>query len=240
MKAFLLTAATFLAFAGGVFAQNLPPDYLWEVGVNYGTAGYTRPLGPAINYQGTRTNTVPDFSVRLDYYINPRWMMNVDLGTRKWVSYGTWNLTDLYGQPLQQREITFLEARHAFNESVALNYVIPLYTRYNTYNKANIYFGAQFGLMQTMNDGSLAYTKYGISPDSSFSYMSKYDYAAGSGHTFGIQMGITYYIVPRLGLNLDLAMRYASIKTSDQHYGSENNHFYLLYFPETVGIRWRF
>ena len=134
MKAFLITAATFLAFAGGVFAQNLPPDYNWEVGFNFGTTGYTRPLGPAINYQGTRTNTVPDFSVRLNYYFNPHWMINLDMGNRKWVSYGNWILNDANGQPLQQREITFLEAAHAINESVGMNYVIPLYTRYNTYN----------------------------------------------------------------------------------------------------------
>ena len=234
MKAFLLTAATLLALAGGVSAQNLPPDYLWEVGANFGTEFYTRPLGPAINYQGTRTNTHSDFSIRLNHYFNPHWMINLDLGSRKWDSYGTWQLNDLYGQELQTREITFLEAKHAINESIGMNYVIPLYTRYNTYNKANIYFGAQFGLMQTVNDGSLAYTNYKQSPDSTFTYMSKYDYGAGTGLTYGIQMGITWYVMPRIGINLDLAMRYASIKTDDQNYGGENNHFYLLYFPETI------
>ena len=240
MKAFLLTAATLMALAGSVFAQNLPPEYYWEVGANFGSCAYTRPLGPAINYQGTRTNTLPDYSFRLDYYFSPHWMINLDLGNTKWTSYGTWQLNDLYGQALKPREITFDVASHAINESIGINYVIPLYTRYNTYNKANINFGAQFGLMNTVNDGSLGYSYYKKSPDSSFSYMSKYDYGSGIGFTYGIQMGITWYVVPRLGINLDLAMRYASVKTNDDHYGSENNHFYLLYFPETIGIRWRF
>jgi outer membrane protein W len=240
MKAFLLTAATFLAFAGSVFAQNLPPDYYWEVGVNGGTCGFTRPLGPAINYQGTRTNTVPDLSVRLNYYFNPHWMINLDIGSRKWVSYGTWQLNDLNGVQLKTREITFLIADKAINESVGMNYVIPFYTRYNTYNKANINFGVQVGLVTTVNDGSLAYSKYKSAPDSNYTYMSRYDYGNGIGLSYGIQMGVTYYFTPRLGVNLDLAMRYASVKTHDTHYGGENNHFYLLYFPETIGLRWRF
>lgn len=240
MKAFLLTAATFLGFAGGVFAQNLPPEYLWEVGVNFGSAAYTRPLGPAINYQGTRTNTLPDYSVRLNYYFNPHWMVNLDLGNTKWISYGTWQLNDQYGQLLKTREITFLIADHAINESVGLNYILPFYTRYNTFNRANINFGVQFGLVNTVNDGSLAYSQYKKAPDSNYNYMSKYDYGSGIGFTYGIQMGFTYYIIPRLGVNIDLAMRYATVKTNDAHYGGENNHFYLLYFPETIGVRWRF
>ncbi len=240
MKAFLITAATFLVMAGGVFAQNLPPDYSWEVGLNAGSSGFTRPLGPATNYQGTRTNTVPDYSFRFNYYFNPHWMINLDLGCRRWESYGTWNLNDQYGLQLKPREITFLIADRAINESVGINFVLPLYTRYNTYNKANINFGAQVGMMTTVNDGSLHYSKYKSLPDSTYTYMSKYDYGFGMGYTYGIQVGFTYYIVPRLGVNLDLAMRFASVRTNDEHYGSENNHFYLLYFPETLGIRWRF
>jgi len=240
MKAFLLTAALFAGMLGGVFAQNLPPDYYWEVGLNFGTDAYTRPLGPAINYQGTRTNTVPDFSLRLNHYFTPHWMINLDLGVRRWDSYADWQLNDLNGVELQQRQVTFVVAQHAINESIAMNYVIPLYTRYNTYNKANINFGAQFGMINTVNDGSLGYSRYGKAPDSSFAYMSKYDYGAGTGFTYGIQMGVTWYVVPRVGLNLDIAMRYASVNTNDQHYNSENDRFHLLYFPETVGLRWRF
>ena len=240
MKAFLLTAATLLAFAGGLFAQNLPPDYLWEVGINGGFSAFTRPLGPAINYQGTSTKTTGDLSIRLNYYFSPHWMINLDIGSRKWESFGTWQPTDQYGQQLQPRQVTFLEASHAVNESVAMNYVIPFYTRYDNYNKANLYFGVSFGLVTTVNDGSLAYSKYSAAPDSGYTYMSKYDYGYGIGLSYGIQMGYTYYIIPRLGVNVDLAMRYVSVNTNDEHYGAENSHFHLLYFPETIGVRWRF
>ena len=60
----------------------------------------------------------------------------------------------------------------------------------------------------------------------------------------GFQVGYTYYffpgLAPRLGVNVQLAMRYAGVATNDTRYASENSSFYLLYFPETIGLRWRF
>ncbi len=240
MKAVLLTLATIMASAGSMFAQNLPPDYYWEAGINGGLCGITRPLGPANAYEGTKTKPVADFSARLNYFLNPNWMLSLDIGDRKWQSEGSWTLNDKYGQTLRTRPITFLIADHALTETVGLNYVIPFYTRYNTYNRSNLYFGVQFGLVTTINDGSLSYSKYKASPDSGYTYTSKYDYAAGTGYTFGVQVGYTYYIVPRLGVNVEIGTRYAHVKTEDEHYASENSKFYLLYFPETIGLRWRF
>ena len=240
MKAFLLTAAAIMACAGSMFAQNLPPDYNWEFGINGGLSGFTRPLGPANLYQGKRTNIVPDFSLRLNYLLNPHWMLNLDIGSRKWQTEGGWTLNDQQGQVLKPRQITFLVADHAINESVGINYVIPFYTRYNNFNSANVNFGVMGGLVTTTNDGSLSYSKYNAAPDPGYIYVSRYDYGYGIGYSFGIQMGFTYFIAPRLGVNIDLAMRYVNVGTTDEHYGSENNHFYLLYFPETIGLRWRF
>lgn len=240
MKAFLLTVAAIAACASSMFAQNLPHDYNWEVGINGGWSAITRPLGPATAYQGTSTKTVHDLSFRVNYYVSPHWMLNLDLGGRRWESYGDWQLVDNQGVSLQPRPVTFMVADYALNENVGINYLIPFYTRYTDYNKANIHFGASIGIMQTINDGSIGYSSYKSSPDSNYRYVSHYNYAAGSGYDFGIQLGYTWYIVPRLGLNIDLAVRYAHIKTQDEHYGSENNKFYLLYFPETLGLRWRF
>ena len=240
MKALLLTAAAFLAFTGSLFAQNLPPDYNWEVGVNGGLSFFTRPVGPANNYTGNSTQTVGDISVRLNYFINPHWMLNLDIGERHWQSQGTWQLNDIYGQPLKAEPITFVVADHAINESVGINYVIPFYTRYNTFIRSNINFGVTVGMMNTVNDGSIGYSTYKQAPDSNYRYVSKYDYASGQGFTFGVQVGYTYYIIPRLGINIDLAVRYAHVKTGDEHYASENNTFTSLYFPETIGLRWRF
>jgi len=245
MRALVLAVSALLFCTGNSHAQsymfgNLPPDYSWEVGANFGYSNITRPLGPANAYQGTRTRSSHDYSLRLNYYFSPHLMINLDLGQRHWESAGTWALNDQFGQPLKPRDIKFVVADHAVNEYVALNYVIPFYTGYNTYNKANLYFGAGFGLMQTMNDASIGYRNYNAAPDSTFRYTSSYNYGAGTGYNFGVQMGYTWYIIPRLGINVDLAVRYAHINTTDTRYGSENKKFYLLYFPETLGIRWRF
>lgn len=240
MKAFLLTVATFLAVTGSMFAQNLPPEYLWEVGVNGGYSVITRPLGPSETYQGRRTKFVGDFSARLNYYINPNWMLNLDLGMRKWETFDTWEVNGLFGKQLKAQDVSFLIASKALSQSIGINYVIPFYTRYNNYNKCNIYFGAMAGMVQTMNDGSTEYSKYKTAQDSGYNYVSSYHYGPGIGYNFGIQMGFTYYIVPRLGVNVDLSMRYARVNTTDINYRDKNSFFYLLYFPETIGIRWRF
>ncbi len=240
MKAFLLTAAVFLGCAGCLFAQNLPPDYYWEIGVNAGYSTFTRPLGPSIPYQGTRTNVSHDYSIRATYYFNPHWMINADFGDRRWISYGQWKLNDLYGKVLQPRDITFLVADHAISSQIAMNYVIPFYAKYNTFNRANLNFGASFGMITTVNDGSISYSTYNAPPDSSYKYVSKYNYGYGVGYTFGIQMGYTWYIVPRLGVNLDLSMRYANVHTNDVRYDHANTKFHTVYFPESIGLRWRF
>ncbi len=240
MKAILLTAAAFLAFAGGLSAQNLPPDYLWEVGINGGASVITRPLGPTDPYQGTRTKIVADYSARLNYYPDPHWMLTADIGTRKWETYATWQLPVRFGQYLQPRDVSFLEAAHAITENVGINYVVPFYTKYSRVNSANLYFGATVGLVTTVNDGSSTFSTYKSPSDSGYKYMSSYHYSFGFGYSYGIQAGFTYYILPRLGVNIDLAMRYASVHTTDQNYRKQNDDFYLLYFPETIGVRWRF
>ena len=117
MKAFLLTAAALMACAGSMFAQNLAKDYSWEVGLNGGFCDITRPLGPATNYQGTRTKIVHDFSLKASYYFNEHWNLNFDIGTRQWKTFGNWQLNDVNGQALKPKEITFLVAEHAISES---------------------------------------------------------------------------------------------------------------------------
>jgi len=240
MKAFLLTVVCIFTCAGAMFAQNLPPDYYWEVGFNMGYSNFIRPTGNAQGYQGNRTNSSTDKALNLTYYLSPHWLLNLEFGERHWQSAGNWQVNDQLGQQLQTRPITFVEADHAINETVGISYVIPFYSHYNAFNRANLAFGVNFGLMQTTNDASTGFSKYNAPPDSSLMYLSKYDYASGQGYNLGIQVSYTWYIIPRLGINLDLGARYAHIKTIDQRYGDENAKFYTIYFPETLGLRWRF
>ncbi len=240
MKSFLLTAAMLVAFAGGMFAQNLPPEYSWEVGVNGGYSAITRPVGPPAVYSGTRTNIVKDFSLRATYYFNWRWMMSLDIGTRRWESFGQWDLEGKFGKKLNPVDVNFLLADQAITQSVQLNHVIPFYTQFRDFNRANLYFGVMAGLVNTINDGSRSYDKYNDGVDSGYTYVSGYHYSAGRGYSLGLQTGFIYYIVPRLGVTAELAMRYVDVKTFDQNFAAVNNRYHLLHFPQTVGVRWRF
>lgn len=240
MKAFFLTAAACIAFVGSSLAQNLPPDYRWELGANIGKSVITRPLGPAEAYQGTRTNLVYDYSLHFNYFFTPHWMMSLDAGDRKWESFGDWQLNSTFGEKLQKKQVSFLLAEHALNQSVGMNYVIPFYTRYSEFNRSNLYFGVNLGLIETVNDGSTGYSTYGAAPDSTLRYVSSYHYGFGIGYSFGIQIGYTYYIIPRLALNVELGMRDVNVTTNDMNYRADNSKYYLLHFPQTVGLRWRF
>lgn len=244
MKALLLTVVTLLASVCTIFAQNMPPQYDWEVGVNGGFSVITRPLGTATGYQGTRTNVVHDFSAQITRNFSEHWFLTFEVGDRKWQTFGDWTPVGPFGQKMPAQQITFQIADHALSESFEFNYNIPFYTHFHTYNRSNLYFGVMFGLVTTVSDGALGYNTYKTSVDSGATYVSRYDYGMGVGLSYGIQMGYTYYIFPginpRLGINVQLAIRYAGVSTNDTRYGSENSSFYLLHFPETVGIRWRF
>lgn len=248
MKGFLLTAAILLAFTGGAFAQtNIWNDYKvdrsWDIGFNYGASTITRPLGPEKAYQGTRTEIVPEYSIRLQYAASPHWHLAFDLGARNWSSYGTWANQYTYGTNLKPTEVKFQLGKPALTETFQVNYVIPFYTKYAVMNRANLYFGVSGGLVTTISDGSKSFSKYNNQPDSSYRYISGYNYAAGIGYSFGAQIGYTYYFLRKWGVNVELAARYVNVGTdkvnglSDDHGTSKYN---ILFFPETIGIRYRF
>lgn len=240
MKSIVLAAAIMLGLAGGAYAQNLPPEYKWEVGLNGGYSVITRPTGPPDVYTGRSTNIVKDISLRATYYINWRWMLSLDISDRKWESFGQWDLNGRFNQKLAPVKVNFLIADHALMQNVQINHVIPFYTRYRSYNKANVYFGAHVGLVQTVNDGSRGYTKYPTDIDSSNKYVSSVHYSAGTGYSVGAQAGFIYYIVPRLGVTAELSMRYVDVRTTDQNAAAVMQRYHLLHFPQTVGVRWRF
>ncbi len=240
MKSFLLTAAVLLAFAGGMFAQNLPPEYYWEVGVNGGYSVITRPVGPPAVYSGTSSNIVKDISLRASHYFTERWMISVDLGVRKWETFGQWEIVERFNHKPPPVKVAFLLAQNALNQSVQMNHVIPFYTPFRDFNRANIYFGAMAGLVETVNDGSREYSTYKEANDSTYRYVSGHHYNPGMGYTLGLQAGFIYYIVPRFGVTAELAVRYVNVNTIGQNYTAPNSNYQLMHFPQTVGVRWRF
>ncbi len=249
MKALLLTAAAVIAFTGSIFAQrqaiweNFPPDLRWDGGINYGASGITRPQGPANDYTGARTNVVPEISAKVVYAVDEHWNLVAELGMRKWESFGTWNNPYTMGTSLQKTEVKFQIGKPALTESFQLNYVIPFYSKWKTYNKANLYFGVNLGLVTTISDGSVGYSKYNAAPDSSYRYVSNYNYGSGIGYSFGLQAGYTYYFMRRWGVNVEIGARFVEVGTDKTNgiYDDHGTHrYHMLFLPETVGIRYRF
>ncbi len=248
MKGILLTALSVLALSGNMFAQrtlweNFPPEIRWDIGIDGGFSGITRPLGPEKAYQGTRTKVVPDYNVKLTYAITPNWNINCEVGSRTWESYGTWANPYYMGGALKNTEIKFQLGKPAITESFQLNYSIPFYSRFKIFQRATLYFGVTLGLVTTVSDGSTGYSRYSAPPDSSYRYISSYNYAAGVGYSFGAQVGYTYYIKRRWGVNVELAARYVEMGTgktnglSDDHM---TNRYHMIFLPQTFGIRYRF
>lgn len=239
MKSILLTMTAVVALACGAHAQNLPPVYNWEFGVNGGFSVITRPSGPPAVYSGTSTNVVKDFSLRASYYFNWRWMISMEVGDRRWESFGQWERFGRDGTKLSPIDVNFLLADHALTQTIQMNHVIPFYTRFNNFNRANIYFGVQAGLVETLNDGSRSYDRYTSPGDTTMTYVSGYHYNSGMGYSLGLQAGFIYYIVPRFGVTAELCARYVNVKTIDQNYAAPNAHYQLMHFPQTIGFRYR-
>ena len=248
MKGFLLSAALF-ACMGTATAQrlalweNLPPQLRWDVGVNYGGSIITRPIGPEDAYTGRNSRLVKDYGVRVAYAVNEHWNVAFDLGFRKWETTGTWNNPYLMGKKLKPTNITFQMGNPAITQSVQLNYLIPSYSKYKLFLKSNINFGITAGLVTTVSDGSTGFSKYNAQPDSSYRYISSYNYGAGIGWSVGVQVGYTYYILPRWGANVEVAARYVDVGTEKVN-GLNDAHgttrYHMSFFPATFGIRYRF
>ncbi len=248
MKAFLCTALAVVAISGSTFGQNqlwenFPVVQHWDIGFNVGASGITRPIGPEKAYQGTRTKVVPDCNVKLTYAFNPNWNINFEVGFRKWESYGTWSNPYTMGSSLKNTEVRFQLGKPAVTESVQLNYAIPFYSGFHKFNRANLYFGATLGLVTTFSDGSIGYSRYNAPPDSSYRYISSYNYGQGLGFSFGVQVGYTYYVWRRWGVNVELAARYAQVggvKTNGLNDDHQTNNYQIMFLPQTIGFRYRF
>lgn len=69
---------------------------------------------------------------------------------------------------------------------------------------------------------------------------SIYTYQEGKGFNAGLNLGYTYDVHPRIGLNIELAPRFAWVSSKRESMGREYKSDYnLFYFPLTVGVRCR-
>jgi hypothetical protein len=240
MRSTLLTAFTVIAIAASANAQSFPPDYRFEAGLNIGTSVNTLPNGPLALYTGTKTQWAPEASLRFHYSFSPYWQVGGDLGYTNWTTIGNWSQNDVYGKPLQSQRIKFVISDPTITVAAQANRVVPFYSKYKEYNKANFYYGATLGVVFTVNDAGSQQSKYNSAPDPNFTYTSQYNYGNGIGYVAGVQAGFTYYISEMLGINIEGAARFTEVGTTDTRYDHANSHYNLFYFPMTVGFRIRF
>lgn len=240
MRSILLTATAILTLTASVSAQSFPPDYRLEAGLNVGTSTTTIPNGPQSLYKGTQTAWSPEASLRMHYNLSPYWQVGGDLGYTSWSTTGKWSLYDTHGNVLPSQKVKFVYSDPTITLAAQANRVVPFYSKYKEYNKANFYYGVTLGLVFTVNDGTSTQTTYGQAPDPQFIYTSKYDYGYGIGYVAGVQAGYTYYISETLGVNVEGAARFAEVGTNDTRYDHGNSRYNLFYFPLTVGFRMRF
>lgn len=225
--------------ANSLFAQ-LPADYRFELGVNGGISANTLPTGPDPLYTGTKTIPSAEFSARFHYNLNENWQIGIDLGRSKWTTTANWALTDVNGQTLQSKKVTFNIAEPATSFCAQLNRLKGYRSRYKEYNKANFYYGISLGTIVAANDGSMGQSAYGQSPDPKLMYTSSYNYGYGIGYLAGLQVGLSYYIWENFGVNFEIAGREAYVWNNDSRYSHANDEYNIFYFPITVGLRYRF
>jgi hypothetical protein len=240
MKSFLLGTITLLTISGNLWAQNFPPDYRLEFGINGGIAPFTLPKGVDPLYRGSATVMPATESLNFQYNISQNWQVGGDLGITSWKTKTTWPLNDANNQQLQSGNVTINIAKPEVGFCAQLNRVKAYYSEYKEFNKANLYYGVSLGLAVTVNDGGMANSLYNQTPDPNYTYTSQYNYGYGIGYIAGVQVGFTYYVIEHLGFNIELAGRYTDIGTSDTRYDHENARFNLMYFPCKVGLRLRF
>lgn len=240
MKSFLLAATLLCTLPGKIFAQNFPPDYRYEFGINGGIAPFTIPNGVDDRYKGDNAGVPPAASINFNYNISQNLQVGAELGMTTWKTTSNWNLTDAYGVQLKPRTVTFSIAKPAITSIVQFNFVKPYYSSYKEYNKANVYAGVAAGLTYTVNDGGLETATYNVAPNPSLVYTKQYNYGYGIGYVVGAQIGVSYYVVEHIGFNVEVQGRYTDVGTSDTRYGHVNSRYNLFYFPIKAGIRFRF
>jgi hypothetical protein len=54
-----------------------------------------------------------------------------------------------------------------------------------------------------------------------------------------VQVGYSYYFIPKFGINIEAEGRYAMVGTNDVNYDHENERYHTFYFPITIGVRYR-
>ncbi|HRO42886.1 MAG TPA: hypothetical protein PL009_08630 [Flavipsychrobacter sp.] len=231
MKSFLLAASAVL-LSGTVYAQS------YEVGINAGVSTTTKPHKSL--YQGN--NNVYNYAaeVNFKYNLTERWQMGVAVGLTKWQRKDEWALSNANNMSLGDQEVRLVLAKNAVSFALQLNHVIPFYEQYEDFVRSALYFGVSAGAVVVGNDGKVNYSRVNPNTPAEYTYASQYNFEGGYGALLGFQVGYTYYLSERIGLNFDIAPKVAWVGTNDTRQARGNSDYNLWYIPTTVGLHIRF
>ncbi len=237
MKSIILSI-TVMVLSVTAFAQySAMPDYQREGGVYGGVSAFTNPR--QTQYKGDQ-NLVP-YVAGANFYYNftSHFQAGADLNITHWESKGNTQINGLENKPSLSESTRYLIADYAYSFTARANYVIPMYDDYQI-NRSCFYMGLAVGAVFTVNDGHTNYNQLNDMPGEQNRYVESYHYEAGSGYSFGAQVGFNYYISNHVGFSIEGAPRYVHIDTKKHDVGTANGQYSLFYFPTTAGLRLRF
>jgi len=231
MKSIIL-AVTAIVLTGNVFAQQ------YEVGLNAGISTTGKPHRSL--YKGDENIYNYAAEANFKYNLTERWQVGAAVGVTKWQRKDQWALSNTNNMSLGSQEVKLVLAQSAVSFALQLNHVIPFYEQYEDFVRSALYIGISAGAVVVGNDGKVNYSRVNPNTPAEYTYASQYNFEGGYGALLGFQIGYTYYLSERIGINLDASPKVAWVNTNDSRQARGNNEYNVWYVPATVGLHIRF
>ena len=210
----------------------------YEIGVVGGVSNTSRVKESL--YSGDEGKWTYATGINFHLNITPHFQAGIEAGMTSWERSTDWALDGYNNQSLGTKEVNYIFADRALSLAFRVNYVLPFYTRYEDFVRSSFYAGVSFGGVATGSEGNIEYSRANPNTPAEYRYVSKFQYESGYGTVLGLQAGYTYFFSKALGVNIEFAPKMAWVKTADAKYGYANDTYNVLYFPATLGLRFRF
>ena len=202
---------------------------------------------------GVSHNTVPtrafdagsygktNFSTALTghYMLSPHFQLGAAFSVTKWTTNSDVALLADNGTSLGTQSVKYVVANPAITAGLEFNYLCPFEPRYADFVRGELYVGVAFGGVGTGGDGNNVLSRANERTPREYVYRSEFHYQGGYGYYTGLQVGYSYYFSERIGIDANVAGRWASMKTKDGRYQGRNERYDLFWFPVTIGIKFR-
>lgn len=236
----LLLVAALAMSTTPVFAQwSNQPDYRFNIGINGGIAPTTRIWGET-DYSADEKSLPNTWGIVGNYNYTDRFQLGLEINTAsEWSSRGIITLNGLNGTVLGQPGVRYVYADRSWTVQAKVNGVIPIYNKMRELSAA-FYYGLGIGAIFTVNDGQTVYRQYNEQVGEEYRFVGEYHYEPAAGYTIGVQAGMDWWALDRLGFNVEVAPRFNHLNLVDNRASGRNGPFNLINFPCSVGLKYRF